>query len=139
MRAHTRKEARSADKRAFSDLSHDECDECLTDAEADKRGCACVQHASLCSCLQLDRVTTHSLVNSWPPRSPSCAHPRLPSFHTTFRVHGWNEEALKLGNVFHNISVHIEDCGRKKTKAAKNRSPKMKREHNFCVFRATTV
>ena len=56
---HTRNEGKSLEQSVFLDSSHDQCGERFTDAEAHSG-----QHESLCSCLQIDVVTTSICLNS---------------------------------------------------------------------------
>jgi cap2 methyltransferase len=62
LRVHTRNEARSPDKRAFLDSSHDPCGESVSRIPRTQRDWAYIQHESLFCCLQIEVVRTHSVV-----------------------------------------------------------------------------
>ena len=81
LRAHTRNEARSPEKRAFLDSSHDQSGERFTDAE-EHSGLGRARNMKVCVVVSESRMLEHILlVNSWTSRCPLTSFiPVFPSF-----------------------------------------------------------
>jgi hypothetical protein len=81
--AHTKTSQISFQRELFG-LSVEQLDLQFQGRRCTWRSWAYLKLQCLCARIRISVVKTHSDVNSWPSRSPSCEHPLLPCLHTHF-------------------------------------------------------